>query len=95
MLDLDAHYYFYSTETMKFYGLGGLSLNFWKVTIPAMSYGGFTSPETTASDSNIGLNIGVGMKYDISEQLSILPEMRFTIAEGSFFRIGATAQYKF
>lgn len=97
VLDLDGHYVFYKQdEKLNVYGLAGLSFTFWKVTIPTKDLGyGFTTPEITETGSDIGLNIGVGATYKITDNLNLSPEMRFTIIDGSYLRIGATLQYMF
>jgi hypothetical protein len=96
VLDLDGHYVFYSLDKFNFYGLAGLSLDFWKVKIPAISMMGYVlTPETTSTGTSAGFNIGAGAKYNISEKLSVVPELRFTIMDGSYLRFGVTAQYKF
>jgi len=95
VLDLDARYYVYEISDFNIYGIGGLSINFWKIKIPELIYPGYTAPAFTDRGSKLGLNIGVGAKYDISDAISLFPEIRFTIANGNFLRIGATAQYQF
>jgi opacity protein-like surface antigen len=45
--------------------------------------------------SEIGLNLGIGANYKIDENLNLAPELRYTIIDGSYFRIGATLQYMF
>lgn len=95
VLDLDGHYVFYQQDKFNVYGLSGLSFTFWKVTIPGMSAYGVTIPSSTTTGSDIGLNLGVGANYPLTTNLNIAPEMRFTIIDGSYFRIGATLQYKF
>lgn len=97
VLDFDGHYIFY-TEEGKFnvYGLAGLSVNFVKVTVPQIDLGGgVVIPETTAKDSDVGLNLGIGLNYNATERLNLAPEFRLTIADGTYVRIGAMAQYRF
>lgn len=91
VLDFDAHYVFYENGAgMNVYGLGGLSFNFWKITWPDdYGFGGSTS------GSDVGLNLGVGMNYALSDVLNLAPEFRVTMADGSYVRLGATLQYKF
>jgi opacity protein-like surface antigen len=96
VLDLDGHYIFHESDVINVYGLAGLGFNFWNVTVPAMELGwGISTPEMSESGTDIGLNLGVGMNYAISETLNLMPELRYTIADGGFFRIGATVQYCF
>lgn len=96
VIDFDAHYNFYKLdEKLSFYGLAGLSLTLWKVETPEMSMYGITVPGTTASGSDIGLNIGAGANYKITDNLNLAPELRFTVIDGSYIRFGVTAQYSF
>lgn len=96
IFDFDAHYVFHQMdEKMNFYGIGGLAITSTKVEIPAIDTGFGVLPGTSASDSSVGLNIGVGMNYKINEVLNLAPEARFTIMDGSYFRIGASLQYMF
>ncbi len=91
VLDLDGHYVFYQhDEKLNVYGLAGLSLNFWKA---AISIGGITFPEQTGS--NVGFNLGMGANYKLTNNLNLAPEMRFTLMDGSYFRIGVALQYMF
>ncbi|WP_439182290.1 outer membrane beta-barrel protein [Carboxylicivirga taeanensis] len=92
IFDFDAHYVFHQEdERMNFYGIGGLNITSVKLDIPANPFGIGGS----ASDSNVGLNLGVGMNYKLSEQFNLAPEARFTITEDTYFRIGASVQYLF
>lgn len=97
VLDLDAHYVFYQhDEKLNVYGLAGLGFTFWKVTIPAMDLGwGVTTPEESATGTETGLNLGVGANYSLSDNLNLAPEIRYTIMDGSYLRIGASVQYLF
>ena len=97
VLDLDGHFVFYQhDEKLNVFGLAGLGFTFWKVTIPAMDLGwGMSTPETTTKGTEVGLNLGVGANYKITDKLNLAPEMRFTVMDGSYFRIGATLQYMF
>jgi len=95
IFDFDAHYVFHQQdEKMNFYGIGGLAITSTKVDIPAIDFGlGTIGGEVT--DSSVGFNLGVGMNYKLSEQFNLAPEARFTIMDGSYFRIGASVQYMF
>ncbi|WP_010662763.1 outer membrane beta-barrel protein [Marinilabilia salmonicolor] len=97
MLDLDGHYIFHEeSDDLNIYGLAGLSFTFWKVTIPAMDLGMFGSTdEQEETGSEIGLNLGIGANYRIADNLNLAPELRYTIIDGSYFRLGATLQYMF
>lgn len=92
IFDFDAHYVFHQQDDrMNFYGIGGLSITSMKWDFPDLGFGVGGS----TSDSNVGLNLGVGMNYLLSDKLNLAPEARFTIRDGSYFRIGASLQYLF
>ncbi|WP_075601801.1 outer membrane beta-barrel protein [Saccharicrinis aurantiacus] len=96
IFDFDAHYVFYQhDENLNVYGIGGLGLTSAKVSVPSMNYGGFTTPAVSSSDTSLGLNIGIGANYKLSEQFNLAPEMKLTITDGTYFRIGAAVQYLF
>ncbi len=92
VLDFDAHYVFYDVnESFSLYGLAGLGITFWKVE--GGNYWGVPIPDVTGSD--VGLNLGVGGNYALTDRLNLAPEIRFTIMDGSYARLGATIQYRF
>ncbi|MBR8537818.1 outer membrane beta-barrel protein [Carboxylicivirga sediminis] len=92
IFDFDAHYVFHQQDDkMNFYGIGGLNITSVKVDIPDLGFGIGGS----ASDSSVGINLGVGMNYKLSDKLNLAPEARFTIVEDTYFRIGASLQYMF
>ncbi len=95
VVDLDAQYIFsHSGDQISFFAIGGLAINMWKVDFPEeWGFGYFGGGSTTGSD--IGLNLGAGMNYELSSNLRLVPEVRFTLLEGSYARIGATVQYAF
>lgn len=97
ILDMDAHYVFFEDgANIHVYGLAGLSFNFWKVVWPPVVIGGITiNDETITKGTDVGLNLGVAMNYKINEVFSIVPELRATLSEDSFVRIGVALQYAF
>ncbi|GET22366.1 outer membrane protein [Prolixibacter denitrificans] len=101
VLDFDGHYIFYSDNSgLNVYGAAGLSVTFAKIDIPGTTYtdpnfGTITTPGVTASDSNLGLNIGAGVNYALTDQLNLAPELKVTIANGSYVRMCVNLQYRF
>lgn len=60
-LNADVHYHFYETEGFGFYGLGGLNYTHEKIKIDGNTpFGSFL---VSASDDNLGLDIGGGVNY--------------------------------
>jgi hypothetical protein len=97
ILDLDAHYVFFDdNHKVSVFGLAGLSFNFWKIVWPPLIVGGIVvSGETETKGTDAGLNIGLSMSYNLNDVLSILPEIRATIGDENFIRIGLILQYEF
>jgi hypothetical protein len=97
ILDIDAHYVFFDDDfKVSVFGLAGLSLNFWKTVWPPLIIAGITvNGETITNGTDFGLNLGLSMSYDLNDVFSILPEIKATISDESFIRIGLMLQYKF
>ncbi len=96
IFDFDAHYVFHQQDDkMNFYGIGGLNITSVKWDIPSVDLGFGTFGGGSDSDSSVGINLGVGMNYKLSDKLNLAPEARFTIVEDTYFRIGASLQYMF
>jgi hypothetical protein len=100
VFDFDGHYIFHEANSaLNVYGLAGLSITRWSIDMPSTTtdtpFGPMTVPGYTDSDSNFGLNLGVGANYSLTDLLNVAPELRYTITNGGYLRIGATVQYKF
>jgi hypothetical protein len=92
-LDFDANYAITEIENVgALYGIGGLSVTFWKVdygtTLDMGEYGSY-GIDLDASGSDVGLNLGVGLNIAASEKFAIAPELKYTISDGGYFRMGA------
>ncbi len=88
-LDLDGHYVFAKQEKMTFYGLAGL--NIFMVRIPSykITVYGQTVETPSSSNSDMGLNIGAGGRFGLSDKLSALGEVKYVIGNGSYLQINA------
>ena len=97
VLDFNGHYTFYSDNNkLSVYGLGGLSLTFAQAKFPDVTFNGVTVMSgTTVSSTDAGLNLGAGVNYALTDQLNLAPELKVTIANGSYVRMGVTLQYRF
>lgn len=98
-LNLNAHYVFYAENEIEAYGLGGLSLLFgtWKTKIDAQNHPGYAGAVVSNSEtsSHVGLNLGAGGRYQLSDNLYGLAELKFAIMDGSYFQISAGLLYAF
>lgn len=66
------NYYFYDQDVIEFYGLGGL--NFTRA-----SYDG--PGDNDSSNTELGLNLGAGINFDIGKKFAPFAELRLTIGE--------------
>lgn len=92
-LDFNANYNITEIDNVGLlYGLGGINMTFVKIDIPGLSE---WMGDASTTSSFVGLNLGVGLKIEINEQLYIAPEMAYTIINGSYLRFGAKCMYNF
>jgi opacity protein-like surface antigen len=84
--DFNAHFNFSEYTGGKIYALAGL--NIMMVSVSFEDTTGMIGDFST-SDSDIGLNIGVGTKYALNDKLSLFGEAKYTIAGAKFFNLGA------
>lgn len=89
ILDFDGHYIFYNANSdLNFYALGGIGFTFYKYTEPG-------DQPRRLNDPWLGLNVGAGMNLKLNDFLNLAPELRLTVANEVYARIGATVQYCF
>jgi len=90
-LDLDANYLITNIEKVGgLYGLAGLNMTFYKIDLEY--YG---APSTSATGTEIGLNLGLGLDITINEKFAVAPEVRYTLGGASYLRMGAKVMYAF
>lgn len=93
-LDFNAHYLFYKKEKIAAYGLAGLDILFWKIKFDTDEYGVWGDALNTSS-SNIGLNLGTGMRYQLSDKIYLNPELKYTVGNASYLSISVGLLYNF
>lgn len=88
-VDVNAHYLFPLANNPKLtpYALGGLGF------IRVSTSGSVAGFDVGGSSSDVGLNIGGGLRYTLSENSGIRPEIKFLIKDGSSTRI-SVAYYR-
>ncbi len=91
-LDVDGHYIFSNTNGFDIYGIAGLGMTFTSITI---DMGPFFGGEQSYSESNFGVNLGVGASKNIAAKLDVFGEAKYTIASGGYMKIGAGVLYQF
>ena len=94
-LDLDANYLFKEIDGVGgLYGIGGLALTFDKFNFgSAAGYPGYDDGDFSSTNTSLGLNLGIGFNYALAEKMTIAPELRYTIMNGGYLRIGAKFMY--
>ncbi len=104
VIDLDGHYIFHKQdERLCFYGIAGLGFNFINLNVPTQTVtestmlGTFSMevPGYTEKSTKVGLNLGIGANYKLADNLNLAPEIRYTIINDGYLRIGASVQYMF
>jgi outer membrane immunogenic protein len=84
-LNANAHYYFFNQDVFELYGLGGL--NFARVS--------FDNPfnDNRQSNTELGLNLGIGTNFQIGKTFVPFAELRFTIGDYDQFVLGAGVKF--
>jgi hypothetical protein len=84
-LDLDANYQITEFDGVGgLYGIGGLGMTFAHIDADFGALGNYS-----ATSTYVGLNLGAGLEIPIGESMAVSPEMKITIGNATFFRIGA------
>ena len=82
-LNLNANYYFFNQNIFEMYGLGGL--NFSRV--------GYEVAGEKESDSELGLNLGIGTNFQLGKKVVPFAEFRFTIGEYDQIALGLGVKF--
>ncbi len=94
-LDLDVNYMITDIDGVGgLYGIGGLGLTFAHYNYSA-DFGVLGDYSASGTTTTVGLNLGAGLNIPLSDNMAIAPELKFTIANGSYFRIGAKFMFGF
>jgi outer membrane immunogenic protein len=89
-INANANYYFSKTESLSFYGLGGLNYTSVKVQVEdfGLGLGDFSS-----NTGRIGLNIGAGANFNIGSNWLPFAELKYVL--GDFDQLVIAAGVKF
>ncbi len=88
--DVDGHFAFLSDEKMTLYGLAGLNILMVRIPSYEVSYpGAGTMKFGGTTDSNMGLNLGAGGRFGLSDKLSAFGEVKYVISEGGYVQVNA------
>ena len=83
-IDADANYFFNTnTSELMFYGIGGLNVSIIRssVKFDDSAFGGFGGSDRNESTSKLGLNIGAGFLYPLTNQLELVTEATYTLSD--------------
>ena len=93
-IDFNANYNLSEISNVgQLYAIGGINITTVKVDFPEINFDGLSLGGDSASDSNFGVNIGAGVKIDLSEKMFFAPEMTYTIGNTGYIRIGAKLMF--
>lgn len=99
-INVNGHYLFNVTDKLTLYPLVGINYTHWKQDDFLSSYSddemddyeGFSS---SYSDSSVGLNLGGGIQYHVTDRIKIGAEIKFqTISGGNTAVLGLGITYK-
>lgn len=79
-VNINGHYLI-NAGGLTIYPLAGVTLLGTKVTVPAINVMGYNTPEVSASDSNLGLNVGGGVEFPISDGIKLNAEFKYQIVK--------------
>jgi opacity protein-like surface antigen len=74
----DVNYYFLTSGIAKFYGEGGL--NVMGIKSSTKTTGNFNQ-KSTSSDSKVGLNLGVGVDFNVEGKIIPFVGLKYTLSE--------------
>ncbi len=81
-IDLNANYIFTEIENVgKLYGLAGLNH--------------LTASFEGHSASNTGVNLGAGLKMEMSDKMFLCPELKYSTTGSGYISLGAKLMFKF
>jgi len=90
MIDLNGHYVFNSLDKFEFYGLAGPDFIFaWKKDVLTITGTAPSTQTTKESDTAIGLNLGAGTYFKLTEQLDLNIEAKYLVSRYHQFMINA------
>lgn len=71
----DVNYYFLDSS-VRLYGIGGLNLSFWSFKSEGTNF-----PTTKVTDTNVGLNLGIGSDFKTSGAIIPFAALKFTVSD--------------
>jgi len=87
-LNGDVNYQYYTTGTVRVFFIGGLNLTGIKESSTDPSF-----PFST-TDTKIGINVGTGISFDVSQKLQPFFMLKYVISDFDHFMIGGGVKFK-
>ena len=92
-LDLDANYQLTEIDKLGgLYAIGGLNVTFFKVKYD-LDFGEFGDYSGSASGSDAGVNLGLGLNVPAGEKTAIAPEIKYTLGGANYLRLGVKVMF--
>jgi outer membrane protein X len=93
---VNGHYLFPVADQITVYPLAGLGIQGWKTKTDAGEWSGYIPGGGNNSGSDVCINIGGGVDFKLTDQLSLNGEMKYRISgDYNRFIISIGAAYKF
>lgn len=93
-LNANGHYYFLDQDKFKVFGLAGLNYTHVNVTTDYPS-GGFWGGNYSASDGEVGFNLGGGATYDLTDKIQAFSTLKYTAGSTDQLALFVGARYCF
>ena len=74
----DVNYYFYGNDVVKFFGEGGLNITTAKAKVKTTGNG---SQSQNSSNTEAGINLGVGADFKVGEKIVPFVSMKYTVSD--------------
>jgi opacity protein-like surface antigen len=90
MIDLNGHYVFNSLDRFEFYGLAGMNILLaWKKDQFTITGSAPFEETTKESDTAIGLNLGAGTYFKLTEEMDLNLEVKYLVSRYNQFMVNA------
>ena len=88
----NANYYFLQEDNLSVYGIGGVNFSSIKFSVEESLFFG---SDLSSSVSNIGLNLGGGVNFNIGSKIEPFAELKYVIIDNSQLVLAAGVRYRF
>jgi len=82
-VNVDGHYNLGDPDSMNYYPIAGLNYYYFSYDMPVISYEGVTYGGGSFSDGQIGLNLGFGASYVLSDSMKFYGDLRYVMNDYS------------